>query len=169
MEQTIQIPRSKLLSIYNDGNQLTKDQLKDLLGNALKYSSYKDVSSHNVACEILGEERSQMPDLSCRPIHQIEPLKATLILWDLEEAINLVDGFVPNYADTNQEKWKPYFDGRNDFGFSYSSYDGWISRTFAGARLGFRNEKISNFFGQQFNDLHRVILRAKYAHNLISK
>lgn len=120
--------------------------------------NYKEITSHEIACKLLGRDPNTMPDVSMRPADQQAALIATAKLWDIAEAINKATDFKADFKDRNQEKWFPVFDGRSGFAFSTSNYVNWAANTRSGSRLCFENEAISDFFGTQFNDLHKEVI-----------
>ena len=93
----------------------------------------------------------QTPNLS---EHIVARLKLILI------AKVLRGEWEPDFSNSNQEKWFPWFkfsaDSEFDFSFSYCAYD--LTYTDVGSRLCFPNEELSNYFGKQFIKLHRAHL-----------
>jgi len=77
----------------------------------------------------------------------------------IAKALN--EGWIPNWSNTSERKWFPYFSFGSGFGFSRSVYDDWRSVTDVGSRLCFKSEELSNYFGKQFIDLHESVLTFK--------
>lgn len=117
-----------------------------------------DVISHEIACEVLKRDPNALPDYSMLPEHQQIMQLADKKLLDIAEAINLLDNnFVADFSNGRQEKWRPFFNANEGFAFSRSNCDLWGTFTLVGSRLcfRFRSEKTSDYFGTQFNDLHK--------------
>lgn len=119
---------------------------------------YNEILSHEIACRVLERDANAFPDLSMRPEGQRNAITNYIKLLDIAEAINKVDGFTPDYNNTDQEKWFPVFDGSDGFAFSFSIFNFCSAYTYVGSRLSFRTEEIADFFGKQFNELHKYCL-----------
>ncbi len=79
----------------------------------------------------------------------------------IAQALN--EGWLPNWSDTDEYKWYPWFkhDDESGFGFSVSTYDGWHPGTGVGSRLCFRTEALSDYAGKQFIEIYRQLLTIK--------
>jgi nitrate reductase NapAB chaperone NapD len=70
----------------------------------------------------------------------------------------LNEGWTPNWDDTNEKKWWPWFKLSSGFGFA-TSYCAYAStRTDVGSRLCFRTEELSDYAATQFIDLYKDLL-----------
>lgn len=65
----------------------------------------------------------------------------------------LNEGWTPNYDNSSEWKWYPYFNMSSGFGFSYSAYG--HEYTLVGARLVYKSEALSNYAGRQFEDIYK--------------
>ena len=95
----------------------------------------------------------------------IEALMALNKLFTIAEAWNKEDGFVPDFSDTEQEKWFPLF--------YYNRYSAWFvyephvcyqhSTAYApfGCRLCFKNFERAEQFGKQFEELFNKVFLIK--------
>lgn len=103
---------------------------------------FSDIKDQTIACQVLNRE-----------------VKPGQELKDIADAIN----FVNNEHKPKKGDWYPLFwwDDAGGFGFSYSHYDLWdtTTTTDAGARLAFRfdTEEISDYFGKEFELLHKQL------------
>lgn len=80
-------------------------------------------------------------------------LKATLVT----RALN--DGWVPNWDDTNEYKWWPWFNMKSaGFGLSYSYFGSANSSSVVGSRLCFKSEELSNYAAKQFESIYKDLL-----------
>lgn len=62
----------------------------------------------------------------------------------------LNEGWKPDYSNTNERKWYPYFSLSSGFGF-YGSYYGCDSvYSTSGFRLCFKSEELANYAGKNF-------------------
>ena len=75
------------------------------------------------------------------------------------KAIN--QGWTPNWDNTGQRKWWPWFKLSSGFGFSASYYDFGRTGTIVGSRLCFESEEKSDYAANQFIDLYEKLLTLK--------
>lgn len=68
----------------------------------------------------------------------------------------LNEGWIPNYNNTNEYKWYPYFNVSSGFGFAGSFRD--HGSTSVGARLIYKSEALSNYAGKQFIEIYKEFL-----------
>lgn len=75
-------------------------------------------------------------------------------------ALALNEGWKPNWDDSNEYKWFPYFDMRSSsgFGFSRTYYDCTLARTGVGSRLCFKTEALAQHAGKKFTNLYKGLL-----------
>lgn len=112
----------------------------------------KDISSQNPI--ELGKVKRLV---SCVNPKHIESLIALNKLFTIAEAWNKEDGFVPDFADYEQEKWFPWFIyDKNAAGFVFSStaYTDSPAPASFGFRFCFKSSERAAQFGKQFADLY---------------
>jgi hypothetical protein len=63
---------------------------------------------------------------------------------------------IPSFANGNQEKWFPVFNGRSGFGFSDTGYD--VTDTYVGARLSYKTEEDSDHAATQFIEWYEDLM-----------
>lgn len=96
--------------------------------------------------------------------NNIEMLIALNKLSTIAEAWNKEDGFVPDFSDSEQEKWFPWF--------RYNKHSAWFvfhntidAPNFAflyfGSQFCFKTEERAEQFGKQFEDLFNKVLMNK--------
>lgn len=123
---------------------------------------YKKIKSFEDACKAVNIDPKALPEVSMLPaIHQ-KAIVAHYKLIIIAEAIN--DGWQPNWNDSNEWKYFPWFEVEADedrpagFGFSYSYYDIWPSSTLVGSRLCFKTRETAIYAGKQFEDLYKDMM-----------
>jgi hypothetical protein len=120
------------------------------------------ITSFEEACEARGYDPALvLPDVTKMPLHLQAYTLASIKRVIIAEAINV--GREPNWSDTNEYKWFPYWDmddkdAPSGFGFSVTDSDGWTSLTLVGSRLVFFNREDAKYFGENFMDLHKDFL-----------
>ena len=76
-------------------------------------------------------------------------------LITIAEAWNKADNFIPDYDNTNQYKWFPWFQKRGTAGFvfAFTNYTSSYANATFGSRLCFSTSERAEQFGKQFIDL----------------
>ena len=79
--------------------------------------------------------------------------KLTLIARVLNE------GWVPDWSNSNQYKYYPYFKTKEaGFGFSGADCDSWCTGTTVGSRLCFKTSELAMYAGKQFETIYNEFL-----------
>jgi hypothetical protein len=116
---------------------------------------FTDIKTFNDACKACGTSEEEFylewsDRLLPSDTFAYEQLKLIV------KAIN--QGWTPDWNDTNQRKWWPYFNLSSGFGFSHSySYYGYAPAA-AGSRLCFQTEEKSNYAANQFTELYKEFI-----------
>lgn len=95
------------------------------------------------------------------PTQHYEALAALSELFLIAEAWNKIDDFVPDFSNSNQWKYYPWFTYKEKSArFVYAStYNAPATAdAFFGARLCFKTERRAEQFGRQFIDLFNKVL-----------
>jgi|ERR1035437_2621840 hypothetical protein len=103
---------------------LTQDQLDEISRQTNKIKSFKDIKSFEIACEHQNIDVSLFNSkLSGLTKSEIAFRKLKIII----KAIRSFTNWKPNWSDSNQRKWRIWFDLKKGFssrcGFSHYSYD----------------------------------------------
>ena len=72
------------------------------------------------------------------------------------QAIN--QGWIPDWNNTNQKKWWPWFVLSSGFGFSISDFSYGSTYTAVGSRLCFESKEKSDYAATQFSELYKAFL-----------
>lgn len=72
----------------------------------------------------------------------------------------LNEGWKPNWDDTNERKWAPWFYMNSPSGFRFhdSYYAGTLTSSTGGSRLCFKSEELANYAANQFLDIYKAFL-----------
>ena len=83
--------------------------------------------------------------------------RAYVILKLLAKSLN--EGWVPDWDNSNQAKYYPWFymDGGSS-GFRFSGFDYWSSNSTVGSRLCFKTADLATYAGKQFIDVYRQFM-----------
>ena len=111
------------------------------------------VDSFETALEFLGRENNAC--MCGIPDKHAKAMVAMYKLITIAEAWNKADNFVPDYDNTNQYKWFPWFQKRGTAGFVFANTNDTASSASAtiGSRLCFSTSERAEQFGKQFIDL----------------
>lgn len=69
-------------------------------------------------------------------------------------AKSLNEGWTPDWSDSNQHKYTPYFEMRGSSGFRFLYAGAWASGSYVGSRLCFKTSELAEYAGTQFRDVY---------------
>ena len=134
-----------------------EDEDISIFDYSIKEVEYEDVSttipSYEAAKDKLGSVAVKViPEVR---EHHAKALNALNKLFTIAEAWNKADGFIPDFDNTNQYKWFPWFrkQGTAGFVYAYTNYTATAAHAHFGSRLCFKSEERATQFGKQFIDL----------------
>ncbi|MEF9922998.1 MAG: hypothetical protein RR854_00290 [Muribaculaceae bacterium] len=125
------------------------------------------VNSYETACNNLGILFTPLLGLDLDNIgisnKHVKAISAIYKLMIIAEAWNKADEFVPNFDNTNQYKWFPWFRKQGTGGFVSANTNSAATSVYAflGSRLCFKSEERATEFGEQFIDLWNDFLLIK--------
>ena len=112
---------------------------------------FKTIKTFEDACEILGLTPGNIFNDKDLP-DEVAYKKLKVII----KAIN--QRWSPDWENTNQNKWYPWFVLSSGFGFSYSFYDYDGASSGVGSRLCFESKEKAIYTATQFIDLYKEFL-----------
>lgn len=152
--RTLQIKQDSLLVAFRNAGKEGKQVLSDLFGKQVAlYDNITDrVKSFEDACQVLGIS-TNVPEVKGLPRKHQKAIIANYKLIVIAEALN--EGWKPNWQDSDEYKYYPWFDMSNPAGVGYSNAYTTASSTAApvGSRLCLKNRELAIYFGQTFTDL----------------
>lgn len=152
--RTLQIKQDSLLAAFRNAGKEGKQVLSDLFGKQVAlYDNITDrVKSFEDACQVLGIS-TNVPEVKGLPRKHQKAIIANYKLIVIAEALN--EGWKPNWQDSDEYKYYPWFDMSNPAGVGYSYTNNAASNTRAsiGSRLCLKNRELAIYFGQTFTDL----------------
>ena len=111
------------------------------------------VKSFEDACEIAGINHKELNQkwLDC----YLE--ECDIAFYKLRIIISVInEGWKPNWNDSSERKWYPYFNMAGSFAFVDACYHYGHTYTSVGSRLCFKTENDAKYAGKQFIDLYRI-------------
>lgn len=121
---------------------------------------FEKVKTFEDAYKLLAKSDKDKKDYDkIKNIDVADYIKDSLKRVIIAKALN--EGWKPNWSNTSEYKWFPYFSFASGFSFSDSHYYNFYTHSTVGFRLCFKSEKLSDYFGKQFIDLHESVLTLK--------
>lgn len=152
--RTLQIKQDSLLAAFRNAGKEGKQVLSDLFGKQVAlYDNITDrVKSFEDACQVLGIS-TNVPEVKGLPRKHQKAIIANYKLIVIAEALN--EGWKPNWQDSDEYKYYPWFDMSNPagVGFSYTYRTASATAADVGSRLCLKNRELAIYFGQTFTDL----------------
>jgi len=153
--KNLNITAEAVKQAFKNAGKDGKQVLTDLFGKqVLLYDNITErVTSFEDACQVLGIS-TNVPDVKGLPRKHQKAIVANYKLIIIAEALN--EGWKPNWQDSDEYKYYPWFDMTNPAGVGCSSTNPTATAAYAsiGSRLCFKSDELAIYFGQQFTDLH---------------
>lgn len=152
--KTLQIDEKKAKGLYENASPEFQAMLEDTFGKKFFKSIQDRIKSYEDACHELGLDPEDLPKVdNCEPEDQASIIafyKLTIIARALNE------GWKPNWKDSSEYKWFPWFKvNRDAAGVGCSATSAAASSAYAaiGSRLCCKNRELATYFGKQFENL----------------
>jgi len=126
-------------------NEIGKEEILNYLNNANRFLTYTDIKSYNDACEYL--EVSDEDKIYNTDSKYIKGLKKLVHVY---KAINKLNNWTPDFTDSNQKKWYPYFKVSSGIACSHTRYDYDFTYSTVGVRLCTYSENVAIYIGKTF-------------------
>ncbi len=152
--KTMEIKKETAKKLFEESPDWFKEEMIQAFGkNFFKKRDFRDIKTFEDACEELDLNMIASP-----VFHNVDTPDeiAYKKLKVIVKAIN--QGWVPDWNNSNQYKWWPYFKVSSGFGFSLSGYYYACTLAYVGSRLCFESEEKANYAAQQFIDIYKQFL-----------
>ncbi|MBA4317975.1 MAG: hypothetical protein C0412_06205 [Flavobacterium sp.] len=158
MNDTLTVPKDKVLAAYSKAKSPRKVMLENLFGIKTfqpeikeRIKSFDDVLRENGIVKLDFEK-------SCQGLTPDEV--AYKQVKEIVKAFN--EGWVPDWTNSSQGKYYPWFKmgSPSGGGFSYDDYDGWTSNSVVGSRLCFKNSDLAKHAANLFLDIYKDLQTA---------
>lgn len=159
--EKLQITKEDAIKAYENASKKGKKLLADLFGEKTFQKNVMEriITLQDVLDE-LGEKDSDV--IEYRKLlaanlsdHIIANQEVVLITKALNE------GWLPNWSDSNEYKYVPWFkmnDSSSASGFSYHDFVYWRTSSLIGSRLCFKKSELAKYAGSQFVDLYKKLM-----------
>ena len=149
----VKVTKETAKKLYDSAPDFFKEQLEAAFGkDAFRKIDYRDIKTFEDACKALDID----PDAVCRDTDTRDEA-AYKKLKVIVKAIN--QGWSPDWNNTNQRKWYPWFRFSSGFGFGVSDCTFDNSCASVGSRLCFESEEEANYAGKQFTAIYEEFLK----------
>lgn len=151
----LEVDRINAIKAWNKSDCIGKQLLENLYGKDVFRNM--DVTDRIKAFEDAREEtgRHEVPNFSNVPEDLKEYFENMYQAVVITEALN--EGWEPNWDDSNEPKWRPYF-RMSPSSFAFGSGCGASGASAGGgSRLCFKTEALANYAAKQFLDIWKKI------------
>lgn len=120
--------------------------------------NHKTVKTFEDACKALAIDPKALPQVSMLPAAQQKAIVAHYKLVIIAQALN--DGWQPNWSDSSEYKYFPWFKVNataktpSGSGLSFGVCGTWITATDVGSRLCFKTRELAEYAGKKFKALY---------------
>lgn len=160
--ETLQIQKANAIAAYNSGDAATKKLLEDLFGKQSLSQKITDrVKNFADAVQVVGEPSDNVLILLAYSGNEPDMLAAVAFMKLTIIAKALNEGWQPDWTDSSQYKYYPWFKHKSGFGLSYYDYGNWNANTGVGSRLCFKSKELAIYAAEQFADLYNDFLTIK--------
>lgn len=73
-------------------------------------------------------------------------------------AKSLNEGWLPDWADSSQDKYFPWFEMKGSSGFRFRDRAAWRTTSLVGSRLCFKSRELAEYAGKQFTDVYKKFM-----------
>lgn len=148
--KTLELKKENAIKAFKEADANGKELLKNLFGN--EYFSDKITDRIKTFLDVIDELKISSNFNPTGSKDEVAYIRLKLIAECLNE------GWTPNWDDTNETKYYPYFDMRSGVGFSDSLCDYWRANSCVGSRLCFKSRELAEYAGKQFEVIYKDFL-----------
>ena len=151
--ETIEI-KEKLRTLYENSPAEYRVELECIFGENLFKNIQNRIKSYEDACFELGLNPKDLPEVNNCESKDQSSIIAFYKLTIIARALN--EGWKPNWKDSSEYKWFPWFKVNRDaagVGFSYTYSATSLAYAYVGSRLCSKSDELATYFGKQFIDL----------------
>jgi hypothetical protein len=159
--EELKISKSNAFKAFASADQKGKQLLKDLFGQDVLSEKITDrVRSYEDACLVEDFFPLTKNQFSFLPEKDQDSALAHHQITIIARALN--EGWVPDWSDSNQYKYYPWFVwGGSGLGFSFRAYAYDRSHSSVGSRLVFKNRELAEYAGKQFITIYNHLFLIK--------
>ena len=157
MAETLEITRQAAIKAHDEASTKGKTLLENLFG---KRVFQKDIKERIKTFDDVIREPGDDPEEFKNAISIMEEPDeiAYVKLKLIAKALN--EGWTPDWSNGEWDKWYPWFNMDDSSSAGRFSFDGAAyqrSNSSVGSRLCFKSRELSNYAGNQFEDIYRKV------------
>lgn len=155
MSQTLSLETPKVLKAWRDGSDEIKKMLENLHGKYL-FQNQKITDRIKTLDDAYSETGRERVDFRFLPSDMRVLFENYYHALVIVEALN--EGWSPDWGNSNQPKWYPWFAMRDSaFAFDCSGYGRSSAIAGSGSRLRLKSEDLSNYAAKQFPEIWKKV------------
>lgn len=157
--ENLQVSKSTAKRLYPESPRWFQDVLTETFGaKCFRKRSYEEIKTFADACEECGTTEDEFNERFSNL-----GLDADTINYEkLKIVVRVINGgWAPDWSNTNQRKWWPWFNLSSGFGFYGSRFGYAGTNAGVGSRLCFESEEKSTYTAKQFIKLYEELLTIK--------
>lgn len=156
--KTVSITEANALKAYEEASDKVKKLLEDLIGKEFFQRNIMDrVKTFEDACAIEEPSANMKILLDYNGVDQdMLAAQAFAKLSHIRKVLN--EGWVPDWTNSSEYKYYPWFKHEAGFGLSYGGCDLSNSYSSVGSRLCFKNRELAEYAGKQFKEIYNQFL-----------
>ena len=160
MSETLEITKEAAIKAHDEASTKGKTLLENLFGKRVFQKDITErVKSIEDAIRELGKDDVEVIQLNrMKSIGLQNHIIGNQELIVIAKALN--EGWQPDWQNDNEYKYFPWFDMDNSSSagrFSFRVAVNLCSLSFVGSRLFFKSRELSNYAGNQFEDIYRKV------------
>jgi len=150
--EVIKISKSNARKLYSTMPEF-KSTLEDTFGKSFFSGKITDrIKSYDDACEELGE--TPLNEQALKNLGFTTDEINYRKLKTVTKALN--EGWVPDWTNSNENKWQPYFQLSSGGFVFYDAYYGYsYGNAGYGSRLCFKSDELATYAGKQFSEIYK--------------
>ena len=151
--ETLKLNKATAIRLYPKADAEFKEMLTETFGAHTFSQKITDrVKTFEDACKALGFKYSTNPIVDNVAVADYDAVNAFAKLCIIARALN--EGWQPNWKDSSEYKYYPWFDLSSGSGLSFSDCVDWGSRSAVGSRLCFKSRELAEYAGKKFKKLY---------------
>lgn len=157
------ITKNNAISAYKKADAKTKKLLEELFGKDKLFPEKvtdRIKTFEDACCELNIHHTEIERNVQCEALpDDQDSLRAYAKLIIIARALN--EGWVPDWTNSSEYKYYPYFTHKSGFGLSYGDFAVWLTNAYVGSRLCFKSRDLAEYAAKQFADIYNDFLTIK--------
>ncbi len=158
MKEKLTINTSTVIEKYNNVDGNGKKALESLFGVEMFSNNISKIKTFQDALKVVGKiskEAKTLSEYKGKDKYLVAACAFTQ-LTIIAKALN--QGWEPDWSNSDQNKYFPYFIHKSGVGLSFYDFDGWFTHTAVGSRLCFKSSELAEYAGKQFESIYLEFL-----------